>query len=94
MPELAISAEKVGFLIEKAREFDVKDVVSDPDSGSNGADDGMIDVLEDNGADPVVRDTTGRVVLICWGADAAAEAATWAERGYRVDVLDQRVLLP
>jgi hypothetical protein len=36
MPELAISAEKVGFLIEKAREFDVKDVTSDPDSGSNG----------------------------------------------------------
>ena len=48
MPELAISAEKVGFLIEKAREFDVKDVASDPDSGSNGADDDMIDVLEDS----------------------------------------------
>jgi len=59
MPELAISAEKVGFLIEKAREFDVKDVASDPDSGSNGADDDMIDVLEDNGADPVVREITG-----------------------------------
>jgi hypothetical protein len=59
MPELAISAEKVGFLIEKAREFDVKDGASDPDSGSNGADDGMIDVLEDNGGDPVVREITG-----------------------------------
>lgn len=59
MPELAISAEKVGFLIEKAREFDVKDAASDPESGSNGADDNMIDVLEDNGADPVVREITG-----------------------------------
>jgi hypothetical protein len=59
MPELAISAEKVGFLIEKAREFDVKDVAFDPDSGSNGADDAMIDVLEDNGNDPVVREITG-----------------------------------
>jgi Protein of unknown function (DUF3775) len=59
MPELSISAEKVGFLIEKAREFDVKDIASDPDSGSNGADDGMIDVLEDNGSDPVVREITG-----------------------------------
>src|SRR5471030_1268457 len=59
MPELAISAEKVGFLIEKAREFDVKVGVSDPDSGSNGADDNMIDVLEDNGEDPVVREITG-----------------------------------
>src|SRR5665647_3913770 len=34
MPELAISAEKVGFLIEKMREFDVKEGNSDPDSGS------------------------------------------------------------
>jgi hypothetical protein len=61
MPELSISAEKVGFLIEKAREFDVKEAASDPDSGSNAADDGMIDVLEDNGNDPVVREITGFV---------------------------------
>jgi Protein of unknown function (DUF3775) len=59
MPELTISPEKVGFLIEKAREFDVKEEDSDPDSGSNGADDEMIDVLEDNGHDPVVREITG-----------------------------------
>src|SRR5882757_4020190 len=59
MPELTISPEKVGFLIEKAREFDAKDMPADPDSGSNGADDGMIDVLEDNGSDPVVREITG-----------------------------------
>jgi hypothetical protein len=59
MPELLISPEKVGFLIEKAREFDVKEADSDPDSGSNGTDDGMIDVLEDNGHDPVVREITG-----------------------------------
>ena len=32
---------------------------SDPDSGANGADDNMIDVLEDNGDDPVVREITG-----------------------------------
>ena len=55
MPELTISAEKVAFLIEKAREFDVKEGASDPDSGSNAADDNMIDVLEDNGNDPVVQ---------------------------------------
>jgi hypothetical protein len=59
VPELLISPEKVAFLIEKAREFDVKEGDSDPDSGSNGADDGMIDVLEDNGGDPVVREITG-----------------------------------
>jgi hypothetical protein len=59
MPELTIAADKVAFLIEKAREFDVKEEASDPDSGSNGADDDMIDVLEDNGDDPVVREITG-----------------------------------
>src|ERR1700735_4102952 len=59
MPELAISVEKVAFLIEKMREFDVKEGASDPDSGSNGADDNMIDVLDDNGDDPVVREITG-----------------------------------
>jgi hypothetical protein len=58
MPELAISTEKVGFLIEKTREFDVKEGDTDPDSGSNGADDNMIDVLED-GDDPVVSEITG-----------------------------------
>ena len=59
MPELAISAEKVRFLIEKTWEFDVKEGASDPDSGSNGADDHMVDVLEDDGGDPVVREITG-----------------------------------
>src|SRR5258708_25135774 len=59
MPELAISVEKVGFLIEKTREFDVKEGATDPDSASNGADDNMIDVLEDHGGDPVVREISG-----------------------------------
>jgi hypothetical protein len=59
MPELAISAEKVGFLIEKMREFDVKEGVSDPDSGSNGADDNMIDVLEDDGDEAVAHEIAG-----------------------------------
>src|SRR5258708_16173571 len=59
MPNLAISAEDVGFLIVKAREFDVKEANSDPDSGSNATDDNMIDVLEDNGSDPVASEIAG-----------------------------------
>ncbi|WP_454632661.1 DUF3775 domain-containing protein [Bradyrhizobium cenepequi] len=59
MPELSISTDKVGFLIEKAREFDVKEAASDPDSGSNAVDDEMVDVLEDNGRDPVEREIRG-----------------------------------
>ncbi|MBS0538837.1 MAG: DUF3775 domain-containing protein [Proteobacteria bacterium] len=53
MPNLAISSEKVAYLIIKAREFDVQDANSDPDSGSNGSDDKMIDVLEDHADNPV-----------------------------------------
>ena len=59
MAELSISTEQVGFLILKAREFDAKEGVSDPDEGSNATDDGMIDVLEDNTDDPVVREIAG-----------------------------------
>jgi hypothetical protein len=44
---LGINPDKVCHVIVKARAFDVKEDVSDPDSGSNAADDGMTDVLED-----------------------------------------------
>ena len=64
MPELTISTDKVGFLIEKARQFDVKEGATDPDSGSNGADDNMIDVLQDTGGDPVVREIYGFVAAL------------------------------
>lgn len=59
MPKLAISTKNVAFLIVKAREFDVKEANSDPDSGSNASDDNMIDVLEDNGSDPVASEIRG-----------------------------------
>jgi hypothetical protein len=64
MPELTISSDQVAFLIEKARQFDVKDIASDPDSGSNGADDDMIDVLEDNGGDPVQKEIYGFIAAL------------------------------
>src|SRR5436189_5598763 len=59
MPTLTISAEDVGYLIVKAREFDVKEANCDPDSGSNATDDNMIDVLQDNGSDPVASEIAG-----------------------------------
>jgi hypothetical protein len=61
MPELSISTEQIGFLILKAREFDAKGGVSDPDEGSNATDDRMIDVLEDNADDPVAREIAGLI---------------------------------
>jgi len=56
MPTLNISSEKVCFLIVKAREFDVQDIASDPDSGSNGSDDRMVDVLEEHADNPVMQE--------------------------------------
>lgn len=44
---LTIDREKVARIVEQARMFDAKEEVSDPDSGSNASDDGMVDVLED-----------------------------------------------
>jgi uncharacterized protein DUF3775 len=58
MPTLSISSEKVCYLIVKAREFDVQDLESDPDSGSNPIDDRAIDVLEDHADNPVVQEIT------------------------------------
>jgi hypothetical protein len=81
VPELAISAEKVGFLIEKTREFDVKEGSSDPDSGSNGADDDMIDVLADDGGDPVVGEITGFINAMTEDEQVDLVALMWLGRG-------------
>lgn len=48
---LDIDPEKVRQIIDRARMFDAKEELSDPDSGSNAADDMMADVLEDAGDD-------------------------------------------
>ena len=45
--ELGINSDKVCHIVAKARAFDAKEEMSDPDSGSNASDDGMTDVLED-----------------------------------------------
>ena len=47
LPTLSISPEKAYFIVAKARQFDVKDGITDPDSGSNESDDGMRSVLQD-----------------------------------------------
>lgn len=52
-PILTIAPEKVYFVIAKARQFDAKDIVTDPDLVSNGSDDGMRAVLENHTDDPV-----------------------------------------
>lgn len=58
---LAISREKVCFIIVKAREFDAKDELTEPDPGSNPADDMEISVLEEHADDPVVEELTSLI---------------------------------
>ncbi|MFK4512378.1 DUF3775 domain-containing protein [Bradyrhizobium daqingense] len=81
MPELAISAEKVAFIIEKARQFDVKEGASDPDSGSNAADDDMMDVLDDDGSDPVVNELGSFMIALNEDEQLDLVALTWLGRG-------------
>jgi Protein of unknown function (DUF3775) len=80
-PGLSIATEKVCFLISKAREFDVKDAVTDPDVGSNATDDSMISVLEDHGDDPVADEIRGFIRAMNEDEQIDLVALTWLGRG-------------
>ena len=80
-PNLSISPEKLCFIIAKAREFDVKDVVTDPDDSSNPADDGMLAVLEDHPDDPVLQELTGFIGALSEDEQIDLVALSWLGRG-------------
>jgi hypothetical protein len=80
MPELTISPEKVCFVIIKAREFDAKDAVTEPDAGSNPADDKMISVLEDHSDDPVVEELTSFISSLSEDEQIDLVALAWLGR--------------
>ena len=86
---LTISPEQVFFVIVKAREFDAKDPVTDPNDGSNPTDDGEIAVLEDHRDDPTVQEIIAFVnamsvdeqvdlVALAWLGRDDCTAADWA----------------
>ena len=78
--ELTVSAEKVCFIIVKAREFDVKDAVTEPDPGSNAADDGEVAVLEDHADDPVQQELTAFINALSEDEQIDLVALTWLGR--------------
>lgn len=53
---LTISPQSVVFVIAKAKEYDAKDVVTEPDPGSNVSDDGMAEILEDHPDDATTEE--------------------------------------
>jgi hypothetical protein len=81
MPELTISREKVAFIIEKAEEFDVKDLPVDEDSGSNPTDDAEVDVLEDDGSDAVGIELASFIRALNEDEQIDLVALMWLGRG-------------
>ena len=78
---LSISVEKVCFIAAKARQFDVKDVVTDPEDGSNPADDGMRAVLEDHPDDPVFQELTAFINALVVDEQIDLVTLAWMGRG-------------
>lgn len=79
--ELQISPEKVCFVVIKAREFDVKDAVTEPDPGSNPSDDQMAAVLEDHADDPVVEELSSFIGAMSEDEQIDLVAMAWLGRG-------------
>ena len=80
-PDLSIPADKLCFIIAKAREFDVKDVVTDPDDASNPTDDAMVAVLEDHRDDPVVQELVAVIHAMSEDEQVDLVTLTWLGRG-------------
>lgn len=88
--DLSVSLDQLGFIILKAREFDVKEGITEPDPGSNPTDDGQAAVLEDHGDDPVRAELVGFIhamnederadlVVLAWLGRGDGELADWDE---------------
>src|ERR1700682_3840735 len=90
--QLGINPDKVCQIIVKARAFDAKEEVSDPNSGSNAADDGMTDVLEDLPDDvdatrlellefirALDEDEQMNLVALAWLGRGSYEISEWIE---------------
>ena len=77
---LTISPEKVCFIIIKAREFDAKDEVTEPDPGSNPSDDKDAAVLEDHEDDPVLEELTSLINSLSDDEQIDLVALAWLGR--------------
>ena len=81
LPTLSISPEKAYFVAVKARQFQAKDGVTDPESGSNASDDGMRSILEDRIDDPVMIELVTFIHDLNDDEQIDLVALTWLGRG-------------
>jgi Protein of unknown function (DUF3775) len=80
-PLLAISPEKVCFIVFKARQFDAKDAPSLSDDGSDPADDDMRAVLEDHPDDPVRQELASFISALSYDEQIDLVTLMWMGRG-------------
>ncbi len=78
--DLSISPETVCFIILKAREFDVQDQVTDPDSSSNASDDGGLSILEAHRDNPVVEELVSVIAALDEDEEIDLVALAWLGR--------------
>lgn len=87
--DLAIPLETVCFIIMKARQFDVKEAVTEPDPGSNPTDDNDAAILQDHADDPVQEELSSLIselsqdeqidlVTLMWLGREDYDAGDWA----------------
>jgi hypothetical protein len=78
---LNLRAETLHYIIQKAREFDVKVEPDDPDSGSNPADDLAIDILQESAGDPTEEELRAAIDQLNEDEGLDLVALTWVGRG-------------
>lgn len=78
---LTIPLEKLAYIIEKAREFDVEVAPVNEHSGANLADEDMADILEDTRSNPSYEELVGAIDSLNDDELDELIALTWLGRG-------------
>ena len=78
---ITIDLEKICYLVIKAREYDVKVEPSGPHSGSDAADDGDVEILEDYADDPTHEELESFLKALNHDELAELQTLMWIGRG-------------
>ena len=78
---LTVDPNVVCRVIAKARQFDVKTAVVEPNPGSNMAEDEMLEVIEDHPDDPVEEELRGLIEQLNEDEQIRLVALAWIGRG-------------
>lgn len=76
-----IPLEKLGYIVEKAREFDVEVPVDADEDGSNPADDDEREILEDSIDNPTLEELRGAIEGLNDDEQVELVALVWLGRG-------------